>query len=733
MSELSDRLARLAGRGAPRGAADVFAAAEADASSPAPATVTPLYQRATIATAIAASVALIGGIAAALTVDGGSGAEPRSPLAALVTTTTLGDVPATPTTISEATKVYLASTRLIPFDQCGALNSYAKREALKVVGPYGLPGGGGPGLMLGAAEGTATAGDSSARSSASPPAANASKAYSETNVQEAGIDEPDSVKTDGKTIFQAVNGQVFATSADSTPELIGSIKIDGAQELLRVGDKLIVISPGGGVYATDMRGSASASSMPYGGGQLNTRFTVVDISNPRAMKETGRLDVEGSYVSARTINGVARMVVRSNPDLQFTYPQNESPEAQAAAKQHNTNVVNAATTDTWLPHFTATDGEGRVQPSKPLVACGSSYRPPAFSGFGMLNVLNFNADNPASTRAASVMAGGDIVYASPTRVYVATNSWGDVSPDGQTFTPSESTLIHAFDITDPAQPVYRESGRVRGTVLNQFAMSEYKGALRVATTDSGGGSESFMTVLGDSGQALVQIGQVGGLGKGERIYSARFIDETAYVVTFRQIDPLYVIDLSQPTNPRVLGELKITGYSGYLHPIRDGFLLGVGQEATTEGRPSGLSVSVFDVRNAAAPKLVSRHTVAAPNGGSSSAAEFDHRAFLYWPATRLAVLPANIYDYSSGQPQFNGAIGLRINDDTIDEVGRAQPPSNNQYGNPGVLRSVVIGDRLYLTTFTGVLVTRLDNLNQTAWVGYPTPEPQPNPEPKPAE
>ncbi|HUR76996.1 MAG TPA: beta-propeller domain-containing protein [Acidimicrobiales bacterium] len=744
MSDLSDRLKNLAGRGTPRGAADVFASAQAQAA--APAKVTALQRRATVATAIAASVVLLGGIAAALTTDGeGSVARQTSGNHAIIATSTSStpDPGAPPTTLSEATKVYLASTRLIPFDQCGSLNSYAKREALKVVGPYGLPGGSG-GLRLGM--GGAAAGTGMARSGAEdgasvPQARNSAgggagtPAYSDTNVQEAGIDEPDSVKTDGKTIFHASNGKVFATSAGDNPELIGSIAISGAQEMLRVAGKLIVVSPGGGVYATDSRaarGGASGASMPYGGGQLQTRFTVVDVSNPRAMKETGHLDVDGGYVSARTVDGVARLVVRSDPNLAFSYPQDGTPHAEAEAKQHNTDVVKAATTDTWLPHYTATDDRGREQTSKPLVACGSSYHPPAFSGFGMLSVLSFNTENPSFTRAASVMANGEIVYASPTRVYVATNSWGDVStgPGMQEVAPSAATLIHAFDITDPAQAVYRESGRVRGTVLNQFAMSEYNGALRVATTDPNGGSESFLTVLGESGNALVQIGQVGGLGKGERIYGVRFIDATAYVVTFRQVDPLYVIDLREPTKPKVVGELHITGYSAYLHPIGDGLLLGVGQEATAEGRRAGLQASMFDVRNPAAPKLVARHVIAAPNGGSSSSAEFDHHAFLYWPKTKLAVLPVQVYEQDKQQP-FNGAVGLKIGEAAITEAGRVEPPrARDQYFSE-VQRSVVVGDRLYMTTLSGVLVTRLDNLGQTAWVAYPVEQPQPYEEGKP--
>jgi uncharacterized secreted protein with C-terminal beta-propeller domain len=281
------------------------------------------------------------------------------------------------------------------------------------------------------------------------------------------------------------------------------------------------------------------------------------------------------------------------------------------------------------------------------------------------------------------------------------------------------------------QAVYRESGRVNGTILNQFSMSEYKGALRVATTDTKVETESFVTVLGDSGTALIPVGQVGGLGKGERIYAVRFIGPVGYVVTFRQFDPLYVVDLSEPTKPRVVGSLEVSGYSAYLHPVGDGLLLAVGAEVT-QGEPDGVQMSLYDVRDPAHPKMLARTQFG--KGFSGAALGFDHHAFLYWPATKLAVVPLNTYNYaSSDQSQnFNGAVGAHVGDSAITEVGRVQPPNNGQYGQPGIQRSVVIGDRLYLTTSQGLLVTRLDNLQQTAWVAYPVEQP-PSPEPKPVD
>jgi uncharacterized secreted protein with C-terminal beta-propeller domain len=217
--------------------------------------------------------------------------------------------------------------------------------------------------------------------------------------------------------------------------------------------------------------------------------------------------------------------------------------------------------------------------------------------------------------------------------------------------------------------------------------------------------------LQNNGEALVPIGQVGGLGHGERIYGVRFIDDAAYVVTFRQVDPLYVVDLSDPTKPAVKGELKITGYSAYLHPIGPGRLLGIGQEATPEGRRAGVQASIFDVSDPASPKLVTRTVV---GGNSYTSAEYDHHAFLYWAPAKLAVLPLSVYDQSQ---QFNGAIGMHVEDAGISEVGRMQPPSQNGY-SPGIERNIVIGDRLYAVGYGGVLVNTLE-LKSVSWVPYP--------------
>jgi hypothetical protein len=176
-------------------------------------------------------------------------------------------------------------------------------------------------------------------------------------------------------------------------------------------------------------------------------------------------------------------------------------------------------------------------------------------------------------------------------------------------------------------------------------------------------------VLEQQGDSLAPVGQVADMGRGERIYSVRYAGDVAYVVTFRQTDPFYTVDLSDPAAPRVAGELKIPGYSSYLHPIGDGLVIGVGQAASDEGRVQGTKVSLFDVTDLAAPTEVA--TWSLPD--SSSGVEWDHHAFLYWPATRQLVLPVNVWSpdgrYENG---FFGAVVLSVDRTGITELGRIE-------------------------------------------------------------
>jgi hypothetical protein len=319
---------------------------------------------------------------------------------------------------------------------------------------------------------------------------------------------------------------------------------------------------------------------------------------------------------------------------------------------------------------------------------------------------------------------------------------------------SEETVIDQFDATSPEHTTLLASGRVPGYLLNQYSLSEYQGYLRVASTSrpiwwneaQPPPSQSYVTVLADHGAEMATVGQLSGLGVGQQIYSVRFIGDAGYVVTFRQVDPLYTIDLSSPTSPRVAGQLELEGYSAYLHPVAEGLLLGIGQDVGTENEPSGAQLELFDVSNPATPLLQARATL---GSGSSSQVQYDPHAFLFWPPTALAVLPVSIYPTttvsmrparqppsvvgsSGGQASpaesgegFVGAIGFRVDRSGITEVGRiVHDPVNGT--SPQIDRSLVIGQQLFTVSSGGVMASRLTTLERQAFVTFPLPPSPPS-------
>jgi hypothetical protein len=432
-----------------------------------------------------------------------------------------------------------------------------------------------------------------------------------------------------------------------------------------------------------------------------------------------RLEVDGAILSARLVGGAPRIVlVSTGPKLDLVPPQPVTDETSAAqAVESNRAKIQGSDVSAWVPKWVMREGPKKGRTGQ-LVRFDHIYRPPTFAGFGLLTVMTLDVADPTASDASSVVADGEVVYASTKRLYVASTAWGPLSPLLQV-APAGETLVHAFDITEPDRATYRVSGKVPGTLRDQFSLSELDDVLRIVTTSSpDGGAETSVRTMADQGQILAEIGHVGGLGKAEAVYGVRFVGPTGYVVTYRMVDPLHVVDVSDPRNPRLRGELTIAGYSAYLHPLGDGLLFGVGAEANGEGRRDGFGASVFDVADPTAPKRIQHYVVP----GSESASEFNHLAFLYWPASKLAVLP--LYrGRSDSDPGFQGAVALRVGRDRLQEVGRIQhpeqPPQNDQPPmRPAIDRALIVGDRLYTVSAAGVLQSDLATLADRAWVPF---------------
>ena len=549
---------------------------------------------------------------------------------------------------------------LVQFDDCDTLLDYLHTEYSARVGPWGFDQGGwfGPvGARRGMDDGMDDADMAMAESAAAEPAApSAAQApvegvdFSGTNVQEVGVDEADIVKTDGRRIFTLSSGQLVVVDAARRGP-VGSVTVAAgwARELFIDGDGLLLIT----------------RSHSESGDGSETVLQRIDVSGdaPRIIET---LNVQGNYISARSVGGTARVIMRYDPqwNFPFVFPQNES--ATDVAETANRAAVLNSTLDDWLPHYTF--GSADSSTGSLMVPCDDVHAPSVFSGFGVTTVISVPIGGDFDpSQSTAVMAPGDTVYASTGSLYVATTRW--VDPDilddedqRQDAWLQRRTNIHRFDISD-AEATYESSGEVLGLIRNQFSLSEHNGYLRVVTTVvdlQGDDSESQVRVLSTDGDVLVEVGSVGDIGRGEHVQSVRFVGDVGYVVTFRQIDPFYTIDLSDPTNPRILGELKIPGFSSYLHPISDTLVLGVGSDADPEGRVTGAKVSLFDVSDLTAPREVAVWT--APDGWNDVG--WDHRAFLWWAPEEMAVIPVTVWN------EWSGAVVLRVTDGTITEVGR---------------------------------------------------------------
>ncbi|MFI0450458.1 beta-propeller domain-containing protein [Actinomadura sp. 6N118] len=609
--------------------------------------------------------------------------------------------------------------RLVAYDNCDELLNGLRTATAKQVTPWGLDG---PALLkvpdgsLPAPE----AADGRAGKGVQQP-----QEHSGTNVHEAGADEPDLVKTDGRRIVVISRNKLqvidpatrkVAHKLDLPVRGPGMYPGGGDSQLLLSGDRVLVMtreSPKGidVMPRTDMPKPVRTRSQ--------TRLTLVDLAG--TPKVVGSMTSETEYVDARQTGSVARIVVKSRPRIDFPVePHQGQPEQKAV--ERNRQLVQQAPLSAWLPKFEVRNGSDVKSYTTP---CGQVTRPASYTGTTMLSVLTVDLGKGlGDPDPAGVVADGQTVYGTGASLYVTGTppqsvTWGRRTPKPV----DQRTDIHKFDVRGQGRPKYVASGSVQGDLLNQYSLSEHAGHLRVATTtmpmtapgspDTPTGStapprsESTVRVLAQQGAKLTTVGEIGGLGKGERIYSVRFIGPKGYVVTFRQVDPLYVLDLSDPTKPRSTGELKITGYSAYLHPTADGKLLGVGQDADTKGRTLGTQVSLFDV--AGAPKRVD--TFRLPQ--SSSATEFDSHAFLYWAKSGLTVIPVSRHTTGGGE-----ALVLKVGAQGIDKAGTVRHPDTGYEVPVQIQRSLVVGDTLWTISSEGARATSVTTLDDQGWLRF---------------
>ena len=569
---------------------------------------------------------------------------------------------------------YAMAAPLKPFGDCTDARAYFVEHAADYLIESAQRGGAAGGAVPQAERPTAA----DSRSAAAPQ-------HSTTNIQEAGVDEPDLVKTDGRRIAAVAQGRVHLIEAkNGRMTLRTTLPTNDVSNLFLAGNRVLVFSRSTGPGSAD-RGWTGDRSV----------LTTYDITRLNAPKVVATLTVEGEVLDARLVGSQVRVATSSAPDLDIPSPvYTDEGTVTEKSKERLQAAIAQTTVDDWIPSYTLKDAAGRVTTGR-LVQCPDLARPDEFSGLDTVAVSAFSITTGFSDRrAAGVVAGGEQLYASDTATYITSTAW-------ERDEPAVTTEVHKFVTAASGATTYRGSGAVRGTLLNQYAMSEYRGVLRVASTLSERRgwtnpqqvNEGAVTTLGEQDGQLRQLGQVDGLGRAdnESIQAVRFIGDRAYVVTYRQTDPLYVVDLRNPATPAVVGELKIPGYSGYLHPVGRNLLLGVGQSGGgtgTQDGVSGVQFSLFDVSNPATPRRIDTQTY----GNGDALAEWDPKAFLFWQPRKLVVAPVMLNGDRRGRGAFTGVMLLRADPTGLKDVARiAVRPSEAM-----AQRSFVIGDYVYV-------------------------------------
>ena len=628
---------------------------------------------------------------------------------------------ATPTT-EGAGGPTLVTVGLRTFRSCDDILNYYIENALEQVGPYGL---GGDRRFSGAME---MEEDMMVEEAAVADSSGSTPSFTGTNVQVAGVDEADLVKTDGFFIYSLLDRQGrlrIVEVNDGAVRHLSSLDVGfQPQEMLLYRDMLLLVTSEWRVGPV-------------------TRIAQVDISDRSSPEVVADLSVDGRYNGSRLSDGIARLVITSGPvGIEWEHPQGSGLRAEQEAIEANQDLVRNSTLGNWLPAYVLQDPGENDSEWGQLVDCSNVLAPGVFSGLNTLSIVLFDLSSGIGEwSAASVVAEGDTIYATADSVYVATSRWVDWQAIAEDDVEAESTgyttLIHKFDTSSTDRPVYEASGEVSGFLLNQFSLDEYQGDLRVAATNWPSwwwteNSESHVTVLRPDGDVLEEIGSVWGLGEGERIFSVRFMGPDAYVVTFRQIDPLYALDLSDPFEPRVLGELKIPGFSSYLHPVGEDLLLGVGQDASLEGRVEGLQVSLFDVSDPTDPIRVAQvrplHEEGTDPEYSWSPVENDHRAFLFFE--NRAFIPYRAYWWDNNESRQDAGVvvvDVRSRDLSLEDLLRPFSDGPVAEDSPDwrnvdwavPQRVIIIGDWVYSVAHSGVAVHQLDTWDRLTFLEYP--------------
>ena len=533
------------------------------------------------------------------------------------------------------------------------------------------------------------------------------------------------------------------------------------------------------------------------------KYTVVDITDRSAPEVERELYIEGNYHTARLVDGTMRSVTHlwthidglrtwvylpdaywdADTDEERMDIWNQSMEETIAANQA---IIDDLTLDDFTPHLYEVGEDGLFQHPISSSDC-SEYSASADSagrGFSTIMTIELLGEE-SQMQLDHITSSWAHVYASQDVMVLAepANDWWWF---WRNFGWDDATNIHVFDISDPSETTYIASGRVDGTVQDQFSISEHNGVIRVATTEDAWGrwwleeaeewtgpTNNVFTLAvaecmipegcDDESSEMVQIGHVGDIAPNERIWSARFVGDRAYLVTFENIDPLWVIDLTDPTDPIILGELEVPGVSTYIHPVDSETLLTIGIGPGPDGLGldwSVTQVSLFDVSDPTNPTLADSLQLSPAYDDedcnewscgwswSYSEATYEHKAFTYWAPEQLLAVPLSTYRYTYDEVEIDGRtytysgyefvstlelIDVDAENGTLSNHGMVNHSefynedglSGWWSGSTSIRRSIFMGDYIYAFSAAGASVHRTDDLTSMVELeipGYDEPE-----------
>ncbi len=659
--------------------------------------------------------------------------------------------------------------KLKQFSSEGELNQFLKFNSENYeVYSYGLSG---RGAAMDTA-GTVT----SASESAAPTASLQSKGtndYSTTNIQVQGVDEADIVKNDGEYIYSVSGNRVVITKAYPATSLenVSEIELTGISGLFINGNRLVVFTNDygyGGCLKGEETVTSSAGVESFAPCSYNSKpklsvniYNIEDRANPIL---ENKLDVEGNYVSSRMIDKYIyvignKYVDSTNPEPPI-YTLNGVEASVRAEDVYYWDYPDYNYVFTTITALNIEDGkyENKVYLTGYSNVIYVSEKNIYFTTDKRVDYNSFVKDY-AETVALKVLPGKaneiNAILDSDFQDYkkmreiqeiIYDYSYGLKGSEKEDFDKElmqgleefnekvskemEKILIHKVSI-DKTNIEYTNQGEVSGYLLNQYSMDEYNGNLRVAVTTGNwrATSSNHLYVLDKD---LKVIGSIENLAEGERIYSARFMGERAYMVTFKQVDPLFVIDLSNPKNPEVLGYLKVTGYSSYLHPYDETHIIGIGKEADENGRVQGLKIALFDVTDVKNPVEESKYEVGAEWSDdyyhwTDSIALYEPKAFLFNKDKELLVIPVsynknNKANYSLME-SFQGAYVFKINlQEGIKLRGTIEHGEENAeswwYYPDAIQRSLYMDNVLYTVSTSKIMANSLTDLTEIKKIDF---------------